>query len=153
MKKIFLISTVLLLCFSLFGCKCNKANQISANNQSANSKKSNELSLGSAVKKAIDKYNNTETDTTDIKFPTTMKGGDTISKTIQIGGKKGNTTKLDMSIGAEKEGNNYIVTLSKSYNITVNRTKAISSWKYEITNDSANLLDKKEDGKLINDIK
>ncbi|NRD76567.1 hypothetical protein HPT25_03560 [Bacillus sp. BRMEA1] len=153
MKNILLLSAVLLLCLSLFGCSLNKGNHVSANNQSANSKKINELSLGSAVKKAIDKYNSTETDTTDIKFPTTLKSGDTISKTIQIGGKKGNTTKLDMSIRAEKEGNNYIVTLSKNYNITVNGTKAMSSWKYEITNDSINLLDKKEDGKLINDIK
>lgn len=153
MKKILLTSTVILLCFSLFGCSVNKTNKISANNQSTNGTKNEEFSLDGAVKKAIDTYNSTEKDTPEIDFPITMKSGVTVSKAIQIGGKEGNTTKLDMSISAKKDGNNYIVTLTKDYNITVNGTKAISSWEYEIANDSANLLDKRENGKLINNIK
>jgi hypothetical protein len=153
MKKILFMSAVILLCFSLFGCSVNKTNKVSANNQSTNGRKNAEFSLDGAVKKAIDKYNSTEKDTPEIDFPTTMKSGDTVSKTIQIGGKEGNTTKLDMSISAKKDGNNYIVTLTKNYNITVNGTKAISSWKYEIAKDSINLLDKRENGKLINNIK
>lgn len=140
MKKMLRSFALILLCFTLFGCNAYKTT-------------TNQRKIDNAIKMALNHYNSTVKDTPDIKFPTTMKSGNIITKKIETGRPQGTPIKLDMSVIAVKQNTQVIVTLTKDYNIMINGTKAISYWKYEITNNHIKLLDKKEDGRLVNIMK
>jgi hypothetical protein len=152
LKKIFLVCTLNVLIFAMLGCSVEKTNKTTAN-PTTNQATNKELTIDEALAKAINNFNLTVKDNSDNDFPQKIKAGETISENIKIGGVKENTTKLDISVKVKKDGNKYTVTLTKDYNITVDGTKAISIWKYEISNNEVKLLDKSENGNLVRIIK
>jgi hypothetical protein len=106
-----------------------------------------------ALVKAIEYHNNSTEVKSDFDFPTTIKSEETVSIDIEVGGPKGSTTQLDMTVNAENKDGLYIVTLTEDYNVTVSGTNVISYWRYEVANDKVKLLDKKEKGNLVKIIK
>ncbi|MFN7250223.1 MAG: hypothetical protein ACK4M9_05450 [Anaerobacillus sp.] len=106
-----------------------------------------------ALVKAIEYHNNSTEVKSDFDFPTTIKSEETVSIDIEVGGPKGNTTQLYMTVNVENKDGSYIVTLTEDYNVTVSGTNVISYWRYEVANDKVKLLDKKEKGNLVKIIK
>lgn len=145
MKKVSLILSFMLLSIGLLGCQQN--NEVK-NDTSA---KSNEIKESQALDETI-KFHNNSTDESNIdnNFPTTINSRETISKEVEIGGKYGSASTVDMSAKLEKSEDSFIVTLTKNYNVMVGEKEAISYWKYEVSNSEVKLVDKKEDGKLVN---
>jgi hypothetical protein len=150
LKKIFLISLIWAL--ALVGC--SSLSQVSHQNHQAT--KVSKFTATSALKIAINHYNNDERVKLDYKFPKfplSITVGKTVSKEVPVGGPGGHKTKLYMKNSVKPSGTNYIVTLTEDYNYVVNGTKAMSYWKYEVSPDGVKLLDKSENGSIIQLVK
>lgn len=150
MKKIFIISLIWAL--ALVGCSSSSQ----ASNQNHQSTKVSKFTATSALKMAINHFNKDDRVKLDYKVPKfslSITVGKTVSKEVPVGGPVGNSTKLDMKNSVKPSGTNYIVILTEDYHYVVNGTKAISYWKYEVSPDGVKLLDKSENGSIINEVK
>ena len=153
MKKLFMVSLVLIFSLSLFGCSNIKSASSPNENQVVNQEENKEFTKEDAIANAIKYHNASEEVRSNFNFPKTIKPEEQFTKKIEIGGKKGNTTQLDMAVNTEDNNGSYIVILTEDYNVMVNETAAISYWKYEVSKEYVKLLEKKEDGNLVNIIK
>ena len=117
-------------------------------------RKEKELTEDEALVKAIEYHNALAEVKSDYDFSVTIKDGDTVTKEVKVGGPPPEATvNLEMTVEVRKEGGKYIIVLTEDYNVTISGTKAVSFWKYEVSNEGVKLLDKKEDGNLIKIIK
>lgn len=61
---------------------------------------------------------------------------------VPIGGRKGNTAKVDLTTAVEPCGrDSYIVTLTKNWNLSINGTPIVSTWKYKVNKGSVTLVE------------
>ena len=61
---------------------------------------------------------------------------------VPIGGRKGNTAKVDLTTAVEPCGrDSYMVTLTKNWNLTINDTPIVSTWKYKVDKGSVTLIE------------
>ncbi|MCP8615461.1 hypothetical protein [Salirhabdus salicampi] len=159
-KKQFFISVGIILSTALAGCGTNDNNLANASegnspeaNQVVNEEENDLFTKEDAVASTIVYHNASNEVKSNFDFPTTIKPEEQFSQEIEIGGKQGNTTQLEMAVNVEGENGSYIVTLTEDYNITVNETMATSYWKYEVSKNSVKLLEKKEEGNIVKIIK
>lgn len=147
MKKLLMVGLLFILSITFFGCSSISGNEGNiADGENA-------LSMNDATVKTV-QYHNSSRVKSFFDFPTTIKEGDTVTKEITVGGKyPGLTLKVDLTVKVNKEDDKYIVLLKEDYNIKINGKKAISFWKYVVSKDNVVLLDKSEDGYLVNTIK
>lgn len=136
MKNIFLLA--LIVPFLLLGC-------------SESIPKSNKQELGQAINKFDENYAISKVIKEHPEFPSSVG-----SKEISLDdvGKQGHKLMGSLETKAEKSGQNeYIIILTKKWNIKVNGTDAVSYWKYKVTPDNIILIDSKEKADIIDTIK
>ena len=136
MKKVF--SLILILSFLLVGC----SNPILENNEPKSSQTVNIFDEKYAISKVIKEHP---------EFPSSVG-----SKEISLNhvGKQGNKLIGSLKTEVEKSGQDeYIVIITKKWNIKVNDMDAVSYWKYKVTPEIITLIDSKENADIVNIIK
>lgn len=64
---------------------------------------------------------------------------------VPIGGRKGNTAKVDLTTAVEPWGkDSYVVTLTKNRNLTINGTPIVTTWKYKVDKGSVTLIENRD---------
>jgi len=92
---------------------------------------SSQLTEAKAIAKVVEKHPG---------FPAEPDKVNTIE--IPIGGREGNKAKVELTTAIEPCGeDSYIVTLTKNWNLIVNGTPVVSTWKYRVDKGSVTLLE------------
>ena len=132
------LSLILILLFLLVGC----SNPIFENSQQKSTQTVNIFDENDAISKVIKEHP---------EFPSSVG-----SKEISLDdfGKQGHRLIGSLKTEVEKVGEDeYIVIMTKKWNIKVNDIDAVSYWKYKVTPDILNLIDSKEKADIVNIIK
>ncbi|HLQ98399.1 MAG TPA: hypothetical protein VK135_06880 [Candidatus Dormibacteraeota bacterium] len=98
--------------------------------------------IDKVLSQTIDYHNDNKSPNETPPFPKTIKAGETISREVT---KSGNTIQVDATATVERKNESYVVTLTIDYNTILNEEKAISFWKYEVSKDEIEMIDKNDD--------
>lgn len=159
MKKWFVLS--ILLSLMVAGCEAKSEvvqvnenqQQVAQNQDNKQTDKQEKLTKQEALRQVISFHNSNDQVEMVHAFPADIKDGETLSKDVEIGGPIGSKAKLSQTANVVIQNGTFIVSLTQDYHMSINNTKAINRWKYELSNTGIKLIEKEEHGNAIRIIK